>query len=812
MMLRMTERANLVSALADRGLELSLAAENPPKTLLALCRRIDENQISADAYSGCKAIQQEMLNEGFYPYLRKFESSGMEISVIDNALKELHLHGESALDYTPERLLPAIRIAAEFGAFYDYLKHFSGMGLTDEQNSTIAKNLCLYRRLLEKTPSELTEEERMLFAEPCMADTELISSPDETLPLLARQPELLSLIKFMYDSGLRHKLSLECHKNLSADPEAAENIISRLLETLGFTNMFRLMAFWSEAGCLLRDLNTAARMLEGMNKEQVGEALRSRGDYYNTLYGHRIKGFAISNVGKHRESILVYAITNNKKGFIKLIEEDYGTFICIPTDSVLFNERFYAGCVNINSLNAKNLRDCAEMPAQKVHYDLLEQGRIYTFEEIKALHGQAWQYYHLYARLGYSRIDEKLIALRQMTKTGLLDDMNEESAIEVLAKALSQKPLSDWMRQEFAGIDGLTQHDAVRLLTHMDKLSRLVPQMKVRADAMIVLKNHGNMQGFLTIAELKANIVEVDGQWKALVDKMGIDKKFLQKNEDRVIEFLCKNGAEITSTYYGGIDGAQRESLKRIVKAELMGKFSELKYYADDLAREIGYPISENQKRLWGANIKMVRGKITVREHDDFFSTVTVGTTPQKTCLSYDSGVYRECLMATFDSNKKILYAHMDGRIVGRAIIRLTKGSFQKTSEGDGASLSFADLEQEDGTQDAARYQERLILFLERPYTSTIAPDAQDEVYRLFVELVDKKANKLGVMPVLSNYYHMSGYEHKDLYIYISRSKAGMQYLDSLDGSADAHQEGSYKMSSLYVRNKDAKLNHLLNG
>lgn len=41
--------------------------------------------------------------------------------------------------------------------------------------------------------------------------------------------------------------------------------------------------------------------------------------------------------------------------------------------------------------------------------------------------------------------------------------------------------------------------------------------------------------------------------------------------------------------------------------------------------------------------------------------------------MNYIDGMYRECLLAYFDGNKKIVYAKKNGSIVGRAVIRLTK-------------------------------------------------------------------------------------------------------------------------------------------
>ena len=55
-----------------------------------------------------------------------------------------------------------------------------------------------------------------------------------------------------------------------------------------------------------------------------------------------------------------------------------------------------------------------------------------------------------------------------------------------------------------------------------------------------------------------------------------------------------------------------------------------------------------------------------------------LGEYPEKTCLSYRDGGYNKCLLACFDSNKKVLYAKINNKIVARAMVRLTKGSYNK--------------------------------------------------------------------------------------------------------------------------------------
>ena len=155
-----------------------------------------------------------------------------------------------------------------------------------------------------------------------------------------------------------------------------------------------------------------------------------------------------------------------------------------------------------------------------------------------------------------------------------------------------------------------------------------------------------------------------------------------------------------------------------------MGQFKKLKYYTDDLKKEIDRDLCDYQIKEWTENNLSIKdGTINVTEYDDFYSTMILGEKPQHTCLSYINGMYNECLLACFDSNKKILYAKIDGKIVARAMIRLTKGTFSDSNSESKEDFSFVDLENiSDKKKEQSKNKEYLTVFLEKPYISGISP------------------------------------------------------------------------------------------
>jgi hypothetical protein len=123
----------------------------------------------------------------------------------------------------------------------------------------------------------------------------------------------------------------------------------------------------------------------------------------------------------------------------------------------------------------------------------------------------------------------------------------------------------------------------------------------------------------------------------------------------------------------------------------------------------------------------------------------------------------------------------------------LTKGAFQKPPAVD---FSFADLSQENTEAGKSAAGEKAVLFLESIYTFGLNDIEKKEVMKLAVSLTTQKAAELGVVAVLARRY-LGCYERDEyvlapFYVYISKSKNGWQYLDSLGGAAYTSAKEEY--------------------
>lgn len=153
-----------------------------------------------------------------------------------------------------------------------------------------------------------------------------------------------------------------------------------------------------------------------------------------------------------KTELILYAITKRKKHFLELLRKNGDWLINLDRNSLILDEEVYKRCLNLNTLNEKNLRDCEYMvvPWRKSEESLFSKPRV--FEELKILYNVKAVYIDLYDRLAYSKSDDRLRVIRELIKRDCLTDALEENQVERLAEALSKKPLSRWMQEDLKNI------------------------------------------------------------------------------------------------------------------------------------------------------------------------------------------------------------------------------------------------------------------------------------------------------------------------------------------------------------------------
>lgn len=791
---------SLLTRMENSGLKPRLTGKFPEDVLDQTCERVETFQLQDRLRAGDDnaQIQKELVRTPEFAMLyRALCDHAANDEAITGMLQSAAACGEQLTQYPKEWVLAAAVTDLPPSLRLYYMKFYLPFIKYEEEGEAIIDNINAFPATEREELSALTDAQKNMMRQPFLGPYlfNWNNNTREALELLEQNQPLQRVLTLLYRQGVALDLNAARLKDLHWVETADVMKFRRLLAAFEYDteDLDAFFERWLENHAGQYDLNWFISRTAPLDKKQRQEILRNDLSYLNALYSGRLH-LDFSSIRRHQFPILTYAVRHGKKHFLDLVSEHSELFLSLGRYALLFEDKFCEHC-NLNSLTARNLQACDTVERGCSHFDLLEDGRQYTFEEMWLLWQQDEIYVRLYAMLTPLSIDRRLLTLRQLLKHGLVSHHMEDQELEQLARCLLEKPFSEWYRGAFGHIRGLTRRAAMWLLRKYEQLQVFIPEMQSEADAIFALNNGAVIAGQKNWTQVRAAVLTMDRDWLDLKERFSITDEFVEQHREPVTNFLLRGGSAMVRALYGYLQGDDKaiEALRRIVQAELMGQFYALKYFADDLRREIRYPISEVQEAAWKRNLTLERGPFSAEEADDFYFTMRLGELPHSTCLSCWTGSQRDCLLAAFDSNKKMILIRKGEDIVARACIRLTKGAFQKPADFD---FSFADLAQEQPADKMGAGDEMLILFLEYIYTSGLNDEEAETTMKMAVSLVTQKAAAIGAVAVLARCYQdcydRDQYVGSQFYVYISKSKNGQQYLDSMGGAAKTSYKEQY--------------------
>ena len=687
------------------------------------------------------------------------------------------------------------------GTAYSYMKYYGEQNVSKEEKEQLVKSIAMCMDVLDF--EKAGEKDRMLLVNPVFSSELLLDLLENVNNLKILQDQgLMELVNTLagYEAEIRSLNQKQFDQMKERPVEILEKlkIVTRYIEKENLTDGLNLW-LWNEA--LYEDLCKLERAFT--DGADPAEVFSSKVSYVNTLYQNPVSKISLSSLSEEKSEILLYAITQKKKAFLNLINEEAELFYDLPNASMLLKKEVYQEYINLNTLNRKNLKDSADLILLRDRFELLAK-REHTFEELKLLCTAKEAVIRLYEQLT-CKCDERLLVLRELIKRECVPYSFWKGQIEPLAAALSQKPLSRWIREDFWNIPDLSYGTALWLLVYREQLKGMEKEITMEQQALYLLKDLALVKECDSLSELKEKLILGDVSWRLLKEKLSFSEEFVQNNAARIGNFLFVGGAEIMETFLER-QPSKIEEIRRLVTAELLGKFDELKYPSGDLMREIDFEVSEEAEKEWKIDRTFTSKNLVLKEETGLLPVMQIGEVPSYSCLSYRSGLNSDCLLSCFDSNKKFFFIRKNGQVVFRAMIRLTKGSY--VGDKMRKKIQFADLsgagkpKEEEG--------EELVLFLERYYEKNLAYEEQDQAVYLAFVAAKEKAKKLGARLVLSCYYQddvkTKEYIKSNYYLYISKSKNGSQYLDSLYGEASVSDSGDYSSNIFLLENKEQEV------
>lgn len=687
------------------------------------------------------------------------------------------------------------------GTAYSYMKYYGEQNVSKEEKEQLVKSIAMCTDVLDF--ENVGEKDRMLLVNPVFSSELLLDLLENVNNLkILQDQDLMELVNTLagYEAEIRSLNQNQFDQMKERPVEILEKlrIVTRYIEKENLTDGLNLW-LWNEA--LYEDLCKLERAFT--DGADLAEVFYSKVSYVNTLYQNPLSKISLSSLSVEKSELLLYAITQKKKAFLNLINEEPELFYDLPNASMLLKKEMYQEYINLNTLNRKNLKDSADLILSNDRFELLAK-REHTFEELKLLCTAKEALIRLYEQLT-CKCDERLMVLRELIKRECVPYSFWKGQIEPLAAALSEKPLSRWIREDFRNISDLSYGTALWLLVYREQLKGMEKEITMEQQALYLLKDLVLVKECDSLSELKEKLILGDVSWGLLKEKLSFSEEFVQNNAARIGNFLFVGGAEIMETFLER-QPSKIEEIRRLVTAELLGKFDELKYPSGDLMREIDFEVSEEAEKEWKKDRTFTRGNLVLKEETGLLPVMQIGEIPTYSCISYRSGINSDCLLSCFDSNKKFFFIRKNGQVVFRAMIRLTKGSY--VGDRMRKKIQFADLsgagkpKEEEG--------EELVLFLERYYEKKLTDEELDQAVNFAITAAKEKAKKLGARLVLSCYYQddvkTKEYIKSNYYLYISKSKNGSQYLDSLYGEASVSDSGDYSSNIFLLENKDQEV------
>lgn len=624
-----------------------------------------------------------------------------------------------------------------------------------------------------------------------------------SLPELIAQPGALEI--YQAASGFCDCIRLEEKRDYSGIPKILLETMKKIQAKCPDESGAETRCYLGKASYVKFDqklLKGFCQHMDELETETFGNAVATRSGFLAVCTGNRYTPLVQkvqSAAGYHDPmmDLIQYCIIHHKKSFLRLIEEKLELFLQMPNNSILYLGSFWSLC-NLNTLQEKDIQTLLKKDEKGAFLYSQRNASLkclkgsYTFQELALLSIQCDWIRNIYSQLNPAlRVDEKMRRIRQLLHSSKLKLIYLDA--EASANALSRESLEDYEKRR--NIAGISRSELFKLmvLEETDKrISALVDEAHDSRDIEIILRNKERPELFeLGLYGFKKSFVSLDADSRWLSEQMAVPAEHAENFKQ-----FCLNGnAAITHDYYKGLSFSQNQQKENIIllaKASVYDMLDTVKY--QNFQSEIGYPVSENMEKKWRENLCMSEGRLKTAEYTDFQSCMAIGSKPSRTCMNYVDGMYNECLLATFDANKKVLYVSEDGQVIARALLRLTKTSDAANAK-VASSLHFADVGETETTA-----EEHPVLFLERCYKNGYTGGKANLICQRLFELAKKKADIMGMPLVLADDYswvaEQNRYVRTQSNIYVSRSKNGKQYLDSLGGNCE--KGGYYVSGSFY--------------
>ena len=293
--------------------------------------------------------------------------------------------------YEPEEVREVLsnqQIAGKYMGIY--LKYYREDGLNGEDLSKLWRGLeCFQRSRTNLTDDwlENIDKKRSLLMEPIITNNfiQRIQNYDACLLMLSQREDVLQLLNILCqaDDG-ESVLDDIAMEELCANTKQLAELWNWAQGFFEKSQLAKFLQLWLQNHALVYDLVHLKKSAESGEKINAEAILTGRASYIAFFYNIEFPG---ELEGAHEE-LIIYAITHKKRAFLNLVRENIQLYKGISPCSVLFCRTFYDKCLNVNTMNDRNLAACGEMMNRRnIAWNLLAE-REHTFEELALIYSR----------------------------------------------------------------------------------------------------------------------------------------------------------------------------------------------------------------------------------------------------------------------------------------------------------------------------------------------------------------------------------------------------------------------------------------
>lgn len=360
---RILKHMNIYREMKNAAIPLNLIGKKGEDSCMNAARLVNQQELSG-LMEGLneETISSLMDDPEILSYLGKMNKKDFPILEPDRIRMVIECAGNEKLSEFPYEKIEKVLADKEIPdrIVYVYLKYYAFLEPKEELKKQLVASLdtCIGEFDVARAGIKI----RMLLINPVFS-TELLYEllkDEESLALLLKQ-DLMELVnylsEFCKETESLNKKQLE---ELSRHPKEIRNGLEVILTQIPKEWQASFLHLWLWNESLYADIPKLIRFLTGPDAD-FEKVSNGKAAYVNTLYGNLLPDMDLYELTLEKTELILYAITKRKKHFLELLRKNGDWLINLDRNSLILDEEVYKRCLNLNTLNEQNLRDCEYM-------------------------------------------------------------------------------------------------------------------------------------------------------------------------------------------------------------------------------------------------------------------------------------------------------------------------------------------------------------------------------------------------------------------------------------------------------------------